>query len=260
MLASGLAAEEKDDEMIVYRSPTINSIEDHESCTVHQGDDITLIACDNGYELYETNQLVIKPHALKNYGEKRPARVVNSSLVTGKGGHLTYLLEGRTVVSAYYDKEHRKIVKDTLLNLALTGTDVVSDLFVFDDVVATKIGNEFRFWPYPLAKMNYVDEVPLDMDGVAANATFNKTDSILAYTMIQTKDPDTNAHIYDLYALLNTTIAKISYQYHQNENKMTYQFLEKNLTDIVIDGNLTRVSVSLTDFILSCADCSNSSV
>ena len=58
--------------------------------------------------------------------------------------------------------------KETILNLALestsAGTEPVSDLFVFDDVVAAKIGTEFKFFPYPLVAMNYVDEIPFNLD------------------------------------------------------------------------------------------------
>ena len=112
---------------------------------------------------------------------------MNKSLATGKEGHLTYLLEGRTVVSTYWDSKHHKARKETLLNLALEsaseGTDVVSDLFVFDDVVAAKIGAEFKFFPYPLVAMNYVNEIPFDDDPVPEEEQFDKFDKILAYGM-----------------------------------------------------------------------------
>ena len=104
VLATGQAqADESVEDLIGYSSPRINSAAEHASCTVHQGDNVTLIACASGYELYETNALAADPVALRNYGEGRPAVGVNKSLATGKEGHLTYLLEGRTVVSAYWD-------------------------------------------------------------------------------------------------------------------------------------------------------------
>ena len=91
------------DELFVYRSPTINNVAEHTTCKVHQGDMITLLACDNAYELYETNALALEPYGLTNYGEKRPATGINKSQVKGKESHITYLLEGKTVKTAYWD-------------------------------------------------------------------------------------------------------------------------------------------------------------
>ena len=93
------------DELFVYRSPTINNVAEHATCQVHQGDRITLLSCQNAYELYETNALALEPYGLTNYGEKRPATGVNKSRVKGKESHITYLLEGKTVKTAFWDDQ-----------------------------------------------------------------------------------------------------------------------------------------------------------
>ena len=62
---------------------------------------------------------------------------------------------------------------------------------------------------------------------------------------------------YNLYAVTNTTIAKISYMFDPESNTMTYSVVEKNVTDeFILDGSLVRAALSETDFVISCADCS----
>ena len=106
---------------------------------------------------------------LVNYGENRPASGVGTSLVPGKEGGLTYLVDGHTVVSASYDYASGKIVRETILNLALGendfGVETVTDLFVFDDMVTARMNdNTFKFFPYPLVAMNYVSELAFGDD------------------------------------------------------------------------------------------------
>ena len=76
--------------------------------------------------------------------------------------------------------------------------------------------------------------------------------------MQQKTDADVTS--YELFGLLNASLVKVMYQYDAVENKMSYSTLEKNLTDIQLDGTLVRAVVSRTDFVISCADCTNSSV
>ena len=120
--AGGVQAQGSETQPIVKESPPINNIEDSSSCTVHQGDHITLVACENGHELYETHELATRSKGLTNYGENRKATAVHRSLATGKDGHLTYLVNDITVVSAWWDAESGGVVKKTLLNLALEST------------------------------------------------------------------------------------------------------------------------------------------
>ena len=95
--------EESAAQLIVKESPTIDIVEDTSTCTIHQGDHITLVACDNGYELYETQELATITKGLMNYGETRKATAVNRSHASEREGHLTYLVNGLTVVSASWD-------------------------------------------------------------------------------------------------------------------------------------------------------------
>ena len=96
---------------------------------------------------------------MTNYGEKRPATGVNKSRVKGKESHITYLLEGKTVKTAFWDPTTQTVVKETILNLELDQGEVVEDMFVFTEFVAVKIQSTWRFFPYPLIAMNYVRSV-----------------------------------------------------------------------------------------------------
>ena len=107
---------------------------------VHQGDQITLVACSEGYELYETHELAVSSIGLQNYGENRKVIAVNRSLATGKSGHLTYVLEeDNKVVSASWNEELGSIVKETLVTLNIEATEEITDLFVFDNIVVAQI-------------------------------------------------------------------------------------------------------------------------
>ena len=88
------------DDVLIKESEPINSAEDPSSCTVHQGDDITLVACAQSYELYNTQELATKTKGLGNYGETRIATAINNSMEKDKHGMLTYLIDGRSVVTA----------------------------------------------------------------------------------------------------------------------------------------------------------------
>lgn len=109
---------------------------DSSTCIVHQGDRITLVACSDGYQLYETQELAVSPIGLINYGENRKAIAINKSLATGKAGHLTYVIEeDNKVISASWNEEMKTIVKETLVTLNLESTEEITDLFVFDNMV-----------------------------------------------------------------------------------------------------------------------------
>ena len=66
------------EELVVYRSPDLDS-ENPKGCKVHQGDNVTLVECENSYELYETHALSVTSSGLENLGEKRPAKAINKS-------------------------------------------------------------------------------------------------------------------------------------------------------------------------------------
>ena len=97
----------------------------------------------------------MKTVGLINYGENRKATAVNRSLQTDKAGHLTYLVDGTTVVSAHWNEGDQDVMKEQLLNLALEGAEVVSDLFVFDNLVAARFTSGYlKFFPLPLVQGN----------------------------------------------------------------------------------------------------------
>ena len=78
-------------------------LENSEGCTVHQGDGLTLIACPEYYSLYHTNELAIKSKSIFDYGETRVASAVGNSLAPNRDGHLTYLIDGTLVTTAWWD-------------------------------------------------------------------------------------------------------------------------------------------------------------
>ena len=94
MVLSVCYAEEGQEPVVVY-SKQITDLEDSSGCTVHQGEDLTLVACDDGYELYETNALAMHAKGITNYGEMKIASAIGTSLALNKDGHLTYLVDGK---------------------------------------------------------------------------------------------------------------------------------------------------------------------
>ena len=80
---------------------------------------MTLVACEDGYELYVTNALAMHAKGITNYGETRVASAVGNSLALGKDGHLTYLVDGSQVVTAYWDPTAMAVEKSVMLELDL---------------------------------------------------------------------------------------------------------------------------------------------
>ena len=78
-------------------------LENSQDCTVHQGDGLTLIACPEYYSLYHTNELAIQSKSIFDYGETRVASAVSNSLAPNRDGHLTYLIDGTLVTTAWWD-------------------------------------------------------------------------------------------------------------------------------------------------------------
>jgi len=112
-------------------------------------------------------------------------------------------------MSASWDYATDSVKKTILLNLALDDMDMVTDLFVFDELVSARINDgEFKFFPMPLVAGNYVDELP--MEGVTFNSAGNVTHfenftDIIVYGMYLHDDS------YDLYALIANKSIKVSY-------------------------------------------------
>ena len=115
--------------------------------------------------------------------------------------------------------------KETILNLELEGNEVVTDMFVFSELVAVKINSTWKFFPYPIIAMNYVKAIPFNQEG--GDDQFDKFDQILGYGMIETEE--NNAKVYNLYAVTNTTLVKIAYWYNSEMNIMMLMSVEKNI-------------------------------
>ena len=257
--------EESGDQPIVKESTPINNIEDSQTCTVHQGDNLTLVACDKGYELYGTQDLATLTKGIPNYGETRPATAVRNSLEKDKHGQLTYLIDGRTVITANWDAENGVVVKKTMMNLALEeddAWDTITDMFVFDDMVVIRVDNgTFKFFPIPLVAGTYSDEVPLDTAGSSTGMTFSNYDEILAYGMHENTD-DIGEYVYEFFAVLETELVKVLYQHDVYESKITQVATSKALTssEDQFKGTQIRAAVSKNDFLVSCSDCAIPSV
>ena len=101
--------------------------------------------------------------------------------------------------------------------------------------------------------MNYVRAV--DFYTEEGDDQWSKFDQILGYGMLE--EQRETGKSYNLYAVTNTTIAKVSYMFDSESNSMTYSVIEKNITDqFILDGSLVKAELSKTDFVISCADCS----
>ena len=130
-------------------------------------------------------------------------------------------------------------------------------MYVFSELVAVQINSTWKFFPYPIIAMNYVKAIPSNLEG--GDGQFDKFDQILGYGMMESEE--NNLKVYNLYAVTNTTLVKISYWYNSEMNIMMFQSAEKSIKEgFELDGNLVRAMLSQTDFVVSCADCTKPSV
>ena len=98
---------------------------------------------------------------ITNYGEMKIASAVGNSLALNKDGHLTYLVDGKHVVTAYWDEEAERVEKAIMLELDLPSGEVATDLFVFDDIVAIRVeSGNFKFFTIPLVAGQVSLEIP----------------------------------------------------------------------------------------------------
>ena len=106
-----LTAASSEEPIFVYSDEILENSQD---CTVHQGDGLTLIACPEYYSLYHTNELAINTKSLSDYGETRVASAVSNSLAPNRDGHLTYLIDGTLVTTAWWDSYQSTAIKTTV--------------------------------------------------------------------------------------------------------------------------------------------------
>jgi len=104
---------------------------------------------------------------LTNYGETKAIIGVRQSLETGNTDTLTYLQDGKTVRTVYSrerEGEQDEIVKTTLMNLNLSSGQRVTDMWVFDNIIAVRIDSRrFLFYEKPLIAGNYGDDTPYEV-------------------------------------------------------------------------------------------------
>ena len=73
---------------------------------------------------------------------------------------------------------------------------------------------------------------------------------------------DQGAHIYNLFAVLENAIVKVSYEHDAYNNKIVQNVTTMELYDYVdqYDGFYIRAAVTVGDFVVSCADCKTPAV
>ena len=154
-----------------------------------------------------------------------------------------------TVVSAHWNEIDGTITKEILVNLALeassAGSEVVTDLFVFDNLVAARVNHaDLKFFPLPLVQGNAVmNEIPMEIneERLEIGEQFANYTDIKAYGMHWSKD-DLGSHLYNLFAVLEDQIVKVSYSHDSYENKITQEvkMVELYSSSEMYDGNNTR--------------------
>ena len=100
---------------------------------------------------------------------------------------MTYLVDGVLVESASWDAASGAVVRKTLLNLpAGSSQDAVTDMFVFDSVIAVRLATgKFKFFEIPLVAGNIADEIPIEdeVEGGIIAGTANTFADFLAFGM-----------------------------------------------------------------------------
>ena len=199
---------------------------------------------------------------ITNYGETKIASAVGTSLALGKDGHLTYLVDGSQVVTAYWDSDAKSVEKSVMLELDLSAGEIATDLFVFDDVVAVRVeSGEFKFFTIPLVAGQVSLEIPFAAPPTnATNETssnqFTDFSSIVAFGMHQHTNSE-GVRIYELYAALPQSLIKVSFNhdFYSDEIKHVAEVKEATSQAEYFDGTLVRAAVTHKEFIVSCADC-----
>ena len=85
---------------------------------------------------------------------------------------MTYLVDGKQVVTAYWDDEAKSVEKAVVLEFELSDGETATDLFVFDDLVAARVASGgFKFFTIPLVAGQISLEIPSVVPEVVANST-----------------------------------------------------------------------------------------
>ena len=119
---------------------------------------MTLVQCPSQYELYQTPLLAKskRGESMKNYGSTATVVGVHSSFEEGRRDRLTYLEAPSNLKEIWIEKNPvsgKKELQDRiLLQLPTDGGDQHKDVFVFNNIVATKTtSGAIRFFARPLS-------------------------------------------------------------------------------------------------------------
>ena len=123
----------------------------HTSCQVHSGYNLTMIHCSDQFEVYDTDTLEDQRSLLTNYGDSRKITGVHNSMKRNDRQSITFL-ENNKVHKLHRDEESGAVEVETLMELDLKNdTDVATDLWVLDGIVAVRINDKaFKFFIEPL--------------------------------------------------------------------------------------------------------------
>ena len=249
----------------------IGNVDVHEDCKEYQGDEITLLKCNEAFELYSTLMLAQDPYELTDYGETKALRGVGRSFEQGKTGHLTYVQDRTTVRRAYVDSEG-DIVKSTIMNLAMTEFEIVEDLYVLDKIVAVRFQNtqnaalfRFRFFEKPLRAGDYGMPITFSGENLLSDGTADINPSALAYGMsLERSEAYFDANLYgnyttydrlvELYAVSPGLFERYIFQWVESSRTLTMEVQTKEVPEF--DGTYMAMANALDAIVVSCSDCS----
>ena len=215
---------------------------------------MTLVRCAKAFELYNTIELAQSMHSLTDNGETKTIIGVRNSLETGGSDSLTYLQDGKTVRQvSLVDNPFTgtEIKKTTIMNLSLKSGEVVSDVWVFDKLVAVRFTNKsFRFFQRPLVAGNYANALGYTFDEEEGDID----PAIVAYDF----SIDDYSGKYDLFAVANVTMYR--YRFTYDDFNQTISMDTSSSETSILDNSNVRMAVTRSNVIVTCGDCSTPAV
>lgn len=234
-------------ELAYRRSDIISSVNTHKDCSIHQGDSLTLLSCPSSFEIYKTQDIAQDWYEQPQNGEISKGIISPTySREVGKADRLTYLQNGRDIMTAYADSDGN-IVKEKLLVLSGIPTNTVfQDVWVFDSVAVTKkTTQEMVIYEMPVVKGAVTNPITMDFNNLQYDV------NQLAYDFAVNV---TKPHIFEQYAVTTGNVEKYVFTFSDKNKTLTFT---SNMSTPYeeFDGKLYDLKVSEQFLIISCSDC-----
>ena len=225
----------------------IQEDEEHRNCQLLAGFNLTMIHCDDQFEVYDTQSLEKQESLITDFGfKRRKITGVHNSLQSKDRESITFM-DYSKVFRLYRDitepitmQVKLQMVMDLDILIGTTATDV----FVLDGMIIARIDDlNFSFFVEPLVISQLVQATPM--------AIIEDEDDQFDFSTLVSYDfaPNNHAQSYTLYGVTNTEQVKIVFTYERDLEAMSQKVTR-------IDDSLLsqQVRIKVTDQFVIVAD------